>query len=241
VEQARAYYRQCVEQGEPITYEQRMDMPGREEWWAVQLTPIKDTEGQVYQIVGAAQRITERVKVRATLQRLSDLVAQLPEWHQTIRQEHDELTMATAFCRLLTRIDGYHIVRIGLRPADQPDQPPAQWAEQRADGVPAADDVALDDAGAHQLAQAVREAREPVVIDDIRADPAYAAWHEAARACSFHAVIGLPLEWHAQPLGVLLVAAAAPDMFDHPTSAILNHLAATFAAGLAARRGFLSE
>jgi two-component system CheB/CheR fusion protein len=243
VEQARAYYRQCVEQGEPMTYEQQMDMPGsgREEWWTVQLTPLKDTAGHVYQIVGAAQRITERVKVRATLQRLSALVAQLPEWHQTIRQEHDELTMAAAFCRLLTRIDGYHIVRIGLRPADQPEQPPAQWAEQRAEEVPTADDVALDDVGAHQLAQAVREAREPVMIDDIRADPAYAAWHEAARACGFRAVIGLPLAWHAQPLGVLLVAAAAPDMFDHTTSAILNHLAATFAAGLAARRGLLSE
>jgi two-component system CheB/CheR fusion protein len=241
VEQARAYYRQCVEQGEAISYEQRMDMPGREEWWTVQLTPLKDTAGQVYQIVGAAQRITERVKVRATLQRLSDLIAQLPEWHQTIRQEHDELNLATAFSRLLTKIDGYHIVRIGLRPADQLDQPPAQWAEQRAEGVLAADDMALADAGAHQLAQAVREAREPVVIDDILADPAYAPWHEAARACGFRAVIGLPLEWQAQPLGVMLIMAAAPDLLESTTRAMLSHLAATFAYALAVRRGLLSE
>jgi PAS domain S-box-containing protein len=240
VEQARAYYRQCVEQGEPIAYEQRMDMPGREEWWTVQLTPLKDTKGRVYQIVGAAQRVTDQVKTRATLQRLSDLVAQLPEWHQTIHQDHDELTLAAAFCRLLVQIDGFQLVQIGLYTSDQFDQPPAQWAEQRADGVPAADDVALEDAGAHQLAQAVQEAREPVVIDNVLADPTYAAWHAAAQACGFHAIMGLPLEWHEQPLGVMLVAAAAPDMFDHTTSAILNHFAATFAYGLAVRRGLLS-
>jgi transcriptional regulator with GAF, ATPase, and Fis domain len=78
------------------------------------------------------------------------------------------------------------------------------------------------------------------VIDNILADPTYAAWHEAAQACGFHAIMGLPLEWHEQPLGVMLVAAAAPDMFDHTTSAILNHFAATFAYGLAVRRGLLS-
>jgi GAF domain-containing protein len=158
-----------------------------------------------------------------------------------MRQERNETDLAAAFCRLLTKINGYHVVRIGLRPADQRDQPPAQWAEQRAAGMPAADDVALDDTGAHQFAQAVLEAREPVVIDDILAAPAYAAWHEAARACSFRAMIGVPLEWHAQPLGVLLVAVATADLFDSTTRAILNHFAATFAYGLAMRRGLLPE
>jgi GAF domain-containing protein len=101
--------------------------------------------------------------------------------------------------------------------------------------------MALADAGAHQLAQAVREAREPVVIDDILADPAYAPWHEAARACGFRAVIGLPLEWQAQPLGVMLIMAAAPDLLESTTRAMLSHLAATFAYALAVRRGLLSE
>jgi GAF domain-containing protein len=184
------------------------------------------------------------------LQRVSDLVAQLPQWQQTMRQDHDELTLATTCCGLLTAIDGYRIVRIGLRAPDQPDlpdqadlpdQPIDQWAEQRAEGVPTGDDVALDDAVANQMAHAVLEAGEPVVIDDMLAAPAYTAWHAAAHACGIRAVIGLTLRWEEQPLGVMLVMAAASDLFDNTTSAILNHLAATLAYGLAVRRGLLPE
>jgi hypothetical protein len=38
----------------------------------------------------------------------------------------------------------------------------------------------------------------------------------------------------------MIIMAAASDLFDHTTSVILNHLAATFAYGLAVRRGLLS-
>jgi two-component system CheB/CheR fusion protein len=236
VERARAYYRQCVEQGNTIMYEQRMDMVNGEYWWAVQLTPLKDEQGQVYQIIGTAQPITEKRRLQATLQRVSDLAAQLPQWHQAIHQQHDDAALARAWSDLLVQIEGIRLARVGLGDPEQPDQPIAHWAEQRAEDVPAPDDVPLDAQGAEQVAAAAIQSDDLLVIEDIVSDAAYAPWHEVAQACGFVAVGALALRWHEQVLGVVVVGAATPELFDPATRAMLHHLADMLACGLAARQ-----
>ena len=54
-----ANYRQCVEQGTTIEYEERLDFPGGTADWQTKLTPVTE-DGAVTQIVGVARDITEQ-------------------------------------------------------------------------------------------------------------------------------------------------------------------------------------
>jgi GAF domain-containing protein len=137
------------------------------------------------------------------------------------------------------QIDGFQLVRMGLCSSEQPDQPIQDWFEQRFEQVPAPDDVALDDEVAQRLAKTVRQSNEVLVIEDILSDSAYASWHETAQACGFRAVSALPLMWHEQSLGIMIVAAATADLLDSTTRAMLKHLADTFASDLAVHRGLM--
>ena len=58
-ETVREHYRACVAAKQPISYEETLDLPAGERTWATTLTPaIRD--GQVDQIVGSSQDISER-------------------------------------------------------------------------------------------------------------------------------------------------------------------------------------
>ncbi len=239
VEEARGYYRQCVERGETLMYEQRLDVGKKESWWAVQLTPLKDAQGQVYQLIGSAQPITPRKQMQATLQRFDHLVAQLPLWHQTIRHQQDETAMARAFSHMLVQINGYQLACVGLGMPDQSVPPIAHWVEQRAAQAPAAAEVALDADVLHHLAESVLQTGTPLVIDDLGSDPAYASWHAASQACGFSAVMALPLGWQEQQFGVVIIGATSDDIFDNATTSILHHFIDTLAHGLAVRRDLM--
>ncbi len=62
-------YRRCVEQGETIEYEERLELPGGTSHWQTKLTPIIDS-GQVTQIVGVARDITEQKEQEQKLQQI---------------------------------------------------------------------------------------------------------------------------------------------------------------------------
>jgi PAS domain S-box-containing protein len=55
-----ARYRHCVATAAPVVYEQRLRAPPDERWWQTNLTPIKDQDGAVVQILGIAIDITAR-------------------------------------------------------------------------------------------------------------------------------------------------------------------------------------
>ncbi|MFB6228983.1 MAG: PAS domain-containing protein [Halobacteriales archaeon] len=72
-EQGRAVeanYRRCVEQREPIEYEEVIDFPGGTSHWETKLTPIGEN-GQVTQIVGVARDITARKEQEKKMQRMA--------------------------------------------------------------------------------------------------------------------------------------------------------------------------
>jgi PAS domain S-box-containing protein len=62
-------YRRCVEQGETIEYEEKLDLPGETSYWQTKLTPITDAEAGT-QIVGVARDITEQKEREQELQRI---------------------------------------------------------------------------------------------------------------------------------------------------------------------------
>lgn len=52
-------YLRCASQKQPISYEEELDIEGKQTWWATKLNPIQDQTGLVYRVVGTTTDITE--------------------------------------------------------------------------------------------------------------------------------------------------------------------------------------
>ncbi|SMP76532.1 PAS domain S-box-containing protein/diguanylate cyclase (GGDEF) domain-containing protein [Desulfonatronum zhilinae] len=69
-DELEANYRRCMQAGKPISYEERLALPGGERLWHTTLTPVHEN-GKVTFIVGSAQDITQRKKAEEKLRILS--------------------------------------------------------------------------------------------------------------------------------------------------------------------------
>lgn len=70
-ESVTARYRECVQQGRPITYEERFDLPVGPRCWRTSLTPVPDpATGRVGLIFGSARDVTRDVETTAELTRV---------------------------------------------------------------------------------------------------------------------------------------------------------------------------
>ena len=68
-----AHYTACVAAGEPIDYEEALDLPvGRRVWHTV-LVPVRDGSGRIVQILGSGRDITERKRLQEELVQASKL------------------------------------------------------------------------------------------------------------------------------------------------------------------------
>jgi PAS domain S-box-containing protein len=52
------HYRSCVEAGEPIRYNETLDLPGGVRHWHTVLTPVRDDAGRIYRILGSCRDVT---------------------------------------------------------------------------------------------------------------------------------------------------------------------------------------
>jgi PAS domain S-box-containing protein len=61
------HYRDCLEAGEAIHYEEKIALPSGEIWTLTTLNPLKNQAGQIVRIVGNALDITNRKQAEAAL------------------------------------------------------------------------------------------------------------------------------------------------------------------------------
>lgn len=64
----RQHYRDCIEAGETISYEECLPFQGQQTWWFTSLTPLRDKQERIYRIIGSSINITERKQAEAALQ-----------------------------------------------------------------------------------------------------------------------------------------------------------------------------
>jgi adenylate cyclase len=76
-------YRDCVEAGETISYEECLPFRGLQTWWFTNLTPLRNEQERVYRIIGSSINITERKLAEAALQ-------QAEEKYRSIFENTDE-------------------------------------------------------------------------------------------------------------------------------------------------------
>ena len=65
-------YRDCIEAGVTISYEECLPFNGSETWWITSLTPLRDTHSRIYRLIGTSTDITERKRAELTLQQQAE-------------------------------------------------------------------------------------------------------------------------------------------------------------------------
>lgn len=73
----RAKYQRCVEVGEAIAYEEYVPFNGQDSWSQTTLTPLRDSSGRIYRLVGTAVNITEQKLAEQKLERQAEILTSI--------------------------------------------------------------------------------------------------------------------------------------------------------------------
>lgn len=80
-------YKNCVEAGTSITYEECLTFYNQETWWLTKINPLNNSEGRIYRLVGTSLDITKRKQAEIKLQQQAeDLENTLRELQHTQTQ-----------------------------------------------------------------------------------------------------------------------------------------------------------
>lgn len=91
----RANYERCLEAGQAIEYEEMIPFDGREMWWLTRLSPVRNTEGRIYRIIGSSTHITARKQMEDELRRAHDeLELRVQERTAALSESEEQLRRA---------------------------------------------------------------------------------------------------------------------------------------------------
>ncbi len=78
VAQSLPYFRQCVETGKPVSYEEHLEFGARPRQLDTVLLPVRNETGAVYRVIAFNRDVTERTRMITSLRKLSAAVEQSP-------------------------------------------------------------------------------------------------------------------------------------------------------------------
>lgn len=123
-----ARYRSAVAAGQPIRYEETLDLPGGVRHWNTELVPLADGEGRVVRLVGVARDLTERRRLEEEHRLLAEAVRRTDNGVVLTDAEGRTTWVNEGF----TRISGYTLAEVqGQKPGrilQGPDTDPATAA-----------------------------------------------------------------------------------------------------------------
>ncbi len=85
----RDRYQSCVEARTSITYEERLPFQSRDTWWITKLTPLFDSNDNLYCIVGTSLNITERKQAEIALRESKRMLQQISDSSPNILYLYD--------------------------------------------------------------------------------------------------------------------------------------------------------
>jgi len=182
-EQVRQRYRECVEAGVPMTYEECLIFHDQPQWWLTTLNPLRDAESRIYRLVGTSTNITQgkQAEHRLEMQRsILERIARaepLPDILDALLRAM-EVELGDALCSIML-CDRNGIFHSG--PA--PHLPEA--FRQAADGIPVGE-------GVGSCGTAVFR-QQPVIVSDIATDPLWQNYRDVAQTYGLKACWSVPI------------------------------------------------
>ncbi len=185
-----------------------------------------DIEGKLYR-QSFVRDISERREAEMQIRRLNRTYATLSETNQAIVRLRDVNELFPRICRIAVEFGGYAGAWVGL--VDEPSRSVVTAAVEG--GV--ADymrqiRISTDPArpeGQGPAALALREGR-PYYCRDFLDDPSTEPWRALAAQFGVRSMAALPLRRAGAVIGTLNLYAAEPSVFDIPTQALLEEMAA---------------
>ena len=165
-----------------------------------------------------AHDVTDRVQSQRKIARLNRVYALLSGINSAIVRIRDRDALFKEACRLATMEGGFITASIDMVEADGLHM----HNDAHAGRVLPSHHASLD--GAWIAARAAHE-RQPVVCNDIAADPAMAPFRARLDSRGFRAIASFPLIVGPRVIAVLTLVSGTPDVFDADELKILNELA----------------
>lgn len=78
-EMALSHYRTCLYQGDRLTYEEHVVFQGQSLWWMTKLTPLRNSQGVTYRIIGTSIDMTARKQMENALRQSEHRYRQMVE------------------------------------------------------------------------------------------------------------------------------------------------------------------
>ncbi len=153
--------------------------------------------------------------------------------NEAIRTIDNKATLLTEICRVVVKIAGYPFAWIGA-PLDDA-QTSIKVLAQAGSGKYCLNDILLardDSALRKEPAGSAIRTKQPTVIHNTPEDPIFSAWRKKSIELNFNSVIGLPIIYGEELLGVLVIYANRLNAFKNEEHELLLHLASNLAFGL---------
>jgi PAS domain S-box-containing protein len=218
--------------------EYRVVFPTGEERWLASLAKVDYApDGSPVRMSGINLDITEQKRVEQELQRLNQNLRAYSASGWALVRATDETSFLREICRIVVEDCGHAMVWVGHaeKDAEQSLRPVAHagfgdgylnetrltWADREHGRGPAG--------------RAIR-AGHHVIFDDLRNDPDFEPWREAALRRGYAACISLPLTVNDENFGALTIYSGRPHAFNEADVPLLQILAEDLSHGIGVLR-----
>jgi PAS domain S-box-containing protein len=198
---------------------------------------VRDATGRPERMVGTVQDVTDRRQAELALRRTNRSLRTLSSCNQTLVRATSETELLEGMCTILVEEGGFQRAWTGLVAGDGSGLTPAAGRSRNADGSDSSGAGVLAPGSPEQEAASAavssREVRIHLATPPGKVNPDGAVDGAAPGPGSIAAV---PLLQEEKVLGVIVLHADEPDMFDEEEIRLVSELAGDLAFGLEALR-----
>ena len=187
---------------------------------------------------GKTEKELRLLKVEDNLRKTSRALRVLSDCNRFIIRATDESGLLNDICRVVVDPGGYRMALIAFAEHDANKSIRiVSYAGFSGDYFEQLRDLTwADSQSKRSLSGKVIRTGKPVIVRDIRSDPDFSPWKDAAIRQGYQSVISLPLILNNEVIGVLNVYAAERDAFDEEEEKLLEELANDVAYGILSLR-----
>jgi diguanylate cyclase (GGDEF)-like protein/PAS domain S-box-containing protein len=186
----------------------------------------KGPDGSVEYLSTIARDITQRKEYEDRLMRLNRIYSVLSGINTTIVRVHDRQELFDEACRIAVDHGKFTFAWVGMLDADMQEVKPVAKAG-RDDGYLAQINLtAVEGASGNcELTARALSRAEPVICNDIAADDRMKSWRAEALKRGYRSVVLFPLILEKRAVGVFVLYAPEPDVFDEEEMRLLVEMA----------------
>jgi PAS domain S-box-containing protein len=206
------------------------------------ILPVEVTLGSVQlpsgpAVMGIVRDITQRKQAEERLRQTNRALRMVSDCNQELVRATNEADLLQGICRIAVEHGGYRMAWVGFAERDEAKSVRLVAQSGFDDGYLDQLNITWADAerGRGPTGTAIRTG-QPVATRDIRSDPAFALWREAAIRRGYASCIALPLSNDGRCFGALMMYSMEPNAFDPEEVKLLCELAGDLAYGIGSLR-----